>query len=396
MKRAWALLLMMTLLLTGCARKQPEQENTKTPESQQTESERLAAEAAGLYQTIADAETFRVTVEEPDGTETAFDIVRGENDGNVAGRQHAFADYTWSIATEEDWKALLDSKDRGYLLTVASRDGKATIRCCSESDLVTLEQDGKTSYYQAVNPKEGQEPYAGKLYGNLEMIARDAVSHQVWAVTAKGALSPAKAAEDLAEQVAENYRSVPAWVDWKPLDTRAGKTEVYDLYLGEPQQFCCSMGLRVKLEDPERAEAGYWQAGAGLDEPDSQGYCGCGSQVYVVKNADGDWAIRDRGTGGYFVQPPVEYEKATAAQLVEIFRLTEGETHDWRVPYYLLALPKGELAKLPAAMDDLTEEEARGLCRLLEKNLDRTKETGAWTREDLGTVLGKYGGLLDA
>ena len=396
MKRAWALILMMTLLLTGCARKQPEKEETQAPGTQQTESEQLAAEAAGLYRAITDAETFRVTVEEPDGTETAFDIVRGENDGNVAGRQHTFGDYTWSVAPEADWKALLASKDRGYLLTVASQDGKAAIRCCSESDLAALEQDGKISYYQAVNPKAGKEPSEGKLYGNLEMIARDAVSHQVWAVTAKGALPPAEAAEDLAEQVAENYRTVPDWVDWKPQDAKAGKTEVYDLYLGEPRQLCCNMGLRVKLEDPESGQAAYWQAGTGLDQPDSQGYCGYGSQVYVVKNVDGDWSIKDRGTGGYFVQPPVAYEKATAEQLVEIFQLTEGETHDWRVPYYILALPKAELSKLPAAMDSLTDEEAGELCRLLEKNLDRTKETGAWTREDLRTVLGEYSNYLDA
>lgn len=396
MKRTWALILMMTMLLTGCARKQPEQENTKTPETQQTESEKLAAEVIGLYQVITDAETFRITVEEPDGTETVFDIVKGENDGNVAGRQHTFADYTWSAASETDWKALLVSKDRGYLLTVASQDGKAAIRCCSGSNLAALEQDGKTSYYQAVNPREGQEPYAGKLYGNLAMIALDAASHQVWSVTANGALSPGEAAEDLAEQVAENYCAVPDWVDWKPLDAKAEKTEVYDVYLGEPQQFCCNMGLRIKLEDPKSERAGYWQAGAGLDQPDSKGYYGCGSQVYVVKNEDGDWVIRARGTGGYFVDPPVEYEKASAAQLMEVFRLTEGETHDWRVPYYLLALPRAELAKLPTAMDSLTEEEARELCRLLEKNLDRTKETGAWTREDLQAVLGKYGALLDA
>ena len=396
MKRTWALILMMTMLLTGCARKQPEQENTKTPETQQTESEKLAAEVIGLYQVITDAETFRITVEEPDGTETVFDIVKGENDGNVAGRQHTFADYTWSAASETDWKALLVSKDRGYLLTVAAQDGKAVIRCCSESDLAALEQDGETSYYRAVNPKEGQEPYAGKLYGNLEMIARDAVSHQVWSVTADGALPPKEAAEDLAEQVAENYRTAPDWVGWKPLDAKAEKTEVYDVYLGEPQQFCCNMGLRIKLEDPKSERAGYWQAGAGLDQPDSKGYYGCGSQVYVVKNEDGDWVIRARGTGGYFVDPPVEYEKASAAQLMEVFRLTEGETHDWRVPYYLLALPGAELSRLPAAMDGLTEEEARELCRLLEKNLDRTKETGAWTREDLQAVLGKYGDLLDA
>ena len=36
MKRTLALLLMMTLLLTGCVRKQPEKEGTQTPEAQQT------------------------------------------------------------------------------------------------------------------------------------------------------------------------------------------------------------------------------------------------------------------------------------------------------------------------------------------------------------------------
>ena len=46
--------------------------------------------------------------------------------------------------------------------------------------------------------------------------------------------------------------------------------------------------------------------------------------------------------------------------------------------------------------DLLARQEARELCRLLEKNLDRTKETGAWTLEDLEAALGKYGGLLDA
>ena len=194
--------------------------------------------------------------------------------------------------------------------------------------LDALGQDGKPSSYRAVNPRAATAPFEAKLYGNLELIALDAASHQVWAVTADGALSPAEAAKDLAEQVAENYRMVPDWVDWKPLDAKTGKAEVYDVYLGEPQQFCCNMGLRVKLEDPKSEQAAYWQAGAGLDEPDSKGYCGYGSQVYVVKNQDGDWAIRGRGTGGYFVDPPMAYEKATAAQLVEVFRLTEGETHD--------------------------------------------------------------------
>ena len=45
MKRVLALCLMLALLLSGCARKQPEKEETQAPGTQQTESEKLAADA---------------------------------------------------------------------------------------------------------------------------------------------------------------------------------------------------------------------------------------------------------------------------------------------------------------------------------------------------------------
>ena len=65
----------------------------------------------------------------------------------------------------------------------------------------------------------------------------------------------------------------------------------------------------------------------------------------------------------------------------------------WTVPFQGNRYPEDTES---ITIISLTEDEARELCRLLEKNLDRTKETGAWTREDLEAALGKYGGLLDA
>lgn len=389
MKRTWVLFLMLSLLLTGCSRK------PQTPPVSEPEERPLGEIVQEAYGTIALGKDFRVSVEEPDGAVTELDITE-ENAWNVEGLAHLLAEsYTWSAAAEADWENLLQDKDRGYLLTVSSRDGKTVLSCCSGSDLARLEQDGGAVYCKAVNPKEGTEPFEGKLYDQLEMIARDAVAAQVWRVTADGALEPADAAERLMEQVAEHYRAVPDWVDWKPVELLEDGTQVYDIYWGDPQQFCCGMGFRVKLEDPMSSEAVYWQAGAGLEAPDSEGFAGWGKEVYVVKDGTGDWMVADYGTGGYYVELPVREETATAEQLVEAFRLTEGESHDRMIPIRLLSLSETELAKLPEAMDTLPEEMAKELCRRLEEQLDATKESGGWVLEDLREVLGPYGRYLD-
>ena len=105
--------------------------------------------------------------------------------------------------------------------------------------------------------------------------------------------------------------------------------------------------------------------------------------------------VADYGTGGYYVELPVREETATAEQLVEAFRLTEGESHDRMIPIRLLSLSETELAKLPEAMDTLPEETAKDLCRRLEEQLDATKESGGWVLEDLREVLGPYARYLD-
>ena len=115
----------------------------------------------------------------------------------------------------------------------------------------------------------------------------------------------------------------------------------------------------------------------------------------MVKDGNGDWMIADCGTGGYYVELPLGDETATAAQLVELFRLTEGETHDRIIPIRLLSLSETELAKLPEAMDSLPEEMAKALCRRLEEQLDATKESGGWVLEELREVLGPYARYLD-
>ena len=131
------------------------------------------------------------------------------------------------------------------------------------------EAAGKTAWFRA-----GE---AG-VYESFLTMAEASVGHSIWSVTAEGSLSPWEAAQVMVEQIAENYRNVPGWVEWKPVDVQAGDTQVFDAYLAQPQQFCANFRLRVKVEDVTDPRYGYWQAGAGLGEADSEGYCGYGTR----------------------------------------------------------------------------------------------------------------------
>ena len=154
------------------------------------------------------------------------------------------------------------------------------------------------------------------------------------------------------------------------------------------------MGLEVKIEDPMAPEAIYWQAGAGLDTPDEEGFCGWDRQVLAEKNEDGNWVITDWGTGGYSVNPQKPEEKPQLDWLVELFCLTEGFTHDQIVPYLLLERSDEEIATLPAILDQLTEAEALELCAALGNHL-READSWRWSIDLLAPLLGEYGAYLD-
>ena len=119
-------------------------------------------------------------------------------------------------------------------------------------------------------------------------------------------------ARQLNEAMAENVRSVPDWVTWKPLDFQASGASVFDAYYGEPENFCAGMGFRLLVDDPYGEKANRWQAGAGLGEPDADGYYGYGREAAIRKNADGDWSCDGLATGGSSVDLPLSAPGAEA------------------------------------------------------------------------------------
>lgn len=373
----------------------PEEPAAAQPSAPPEAGAQLSDAAARTYAKITEGLAFTLYVEEGSGAGRELSITP-ENAWNVEGRENLFPhSYQWSAAGAADWAAQVSAMgEADLLLEMASPDGAAGFRCCTAGDVVAWTAAGETSYARAAALADG-EPMSGLLRGIAEDALRDAVFS---APTVDGAETDYEAiARQLNEAMAENVRSVPDWVSWKPLDFQASGASVFDAYYGEPGNFCAGMGFRLLVDDPEGAMANSWQAGSGLGEPDADGYYRWGRAAAIRKNADGDWYCADMGTGGYSLSLPLSAPGAEAplSELVDAFFLTEGESHVWGVPCYILEHPAEDMAALPALLDQRTDEEARELCGVLGGCL-RTADYWDWTPETLAAALGRYGAYLDA
>ena len=242
MKRMVSLLVLLSLLLSGCGRsetKPPAEEPPQKPEElteaeQQAESDGLAAQAGAVYAAITDGD-FTIWVTEPDGDITTLEVIPGINDWNVQDRENSFPyTYQWAEATYEDWRDQWTAEDAGRMVTLAAPE-EMSLSACTGGDVVEVVEQGHVTYLRAVNPKAGMEPFEWTLGGMLlNVLAADALSYEMWNVTADGSLHPQAAAEQMLEQIAANYRAAPDWAPWKPLDTLANETDVFDIYWGEP------------------------------------------------------------------------------------------------------------------------------------------------------------------
>ena len=373
---------------------EPVPEPTPEPEPEPEPIPAWTAYAMGVYADITGHDEFHVMVWEEDDSRTNLVIQRGVNDWSVDSLASCFTDYEWTQAGSEDWIAMIQQEGYDPQLSFYL-PGEISFTCCEDGDIVEIVDQTKITYLRAVPSKTDVSVGNENLYGRLRMVAEDVVSDQVWNVTADGSISPNEAAARMTEKIAEQYRSVPDWVSWKAETVRATRAEVFDVYNGESEEFCFNLDLAVKLADPMAPEAGYWQAGAGLDEPDEDGFYSWGHEVWVQKNATGQWVLSGYGTGGYAVMPQNTENKPQLDWLVEVFCLTEGLTHDWIIPNQILNLELEELAGLPEVLDQLTEAESNHLCQTLGTLL---AENDCWilTADDLIPLLGDYAVYLNA
>ena len=165
-------------------------------------------------------------------------------------------------------------------------------------------------------------------------------------------------ARQLAEQYARAILSRPDWYGQQALDVKVRRVEVFDAYYGENDpNFCFGLGLALQLDASQRD---YWEAGSGLEVLPEDGWFGWGIEMMVGKEADGNWHIYGMGTGGYGVRLPydLETDQASLPELAEMYFLTEGNTHDFRIPY---RMAERSLAQVQGLLDRLEKPQREAL-----------------------------------
>ena len=387
---------MLLALLTGCGKAGEPVPEEVPEEAEALSGEELTSSAMAAYAEITEDLTFTLVVEDDDAAGINLSITP-KSAWNVAGRENLFPDsYRWEPSSAKAWgEQWSDIKSRGRLFAMSAPDGEATLQCCAGGDVVMWTVDGETHYARVTAMEDGGPGLDDLLRG----IAEDALREAAFSgPTVDGAETDCEEiARQMNEAMAENVRSVPDWVTWKPLDFQASGSSGFDAYYGQPENFCAGLGFRLLVDDPYGEMANSWQAGAGLGEPDADGYYGYGGEASIQKNEDGDWTCDGLTTGGSAVTLPLSGsgEEAPLSELVDAFFLTEGFSHGWLLPNYILDHPAEDMTALPALLDDRTDAEARELCAVLGRCL-RDADYWDWAPETLAEILGSYGAYLDA
>ena len=352
-------------LLAGCGTAGEQLPEEVPEETEPLSGEELTASAMAAYAEITKDLTFTLDVEEEDAQASASPSPRRPpgtwRDGRTCSPSATSGSRPRRRPGGDQWS---DIKSRGRLFAMTAPDGETTLQCCTGGDVVLWTVDGETHYACVTAAAEGESGLSGLLQG----IAEDALWDAAFCgPTVDGAETDyEEIARQLNEAVAENVRHVPGWASG------------------------CWWMTRMERWPTAGRRGPAWESRTRTDLTAGAG------RAAIRKNADGDWYCADMGTGGYSAELPLSAagEDAPISELVDAFFLTDGTSHDWLVPNYILHHTVDEMEALPALLDRRTDAEARALCAALGTCL-RDSTWDNWTVETLAAALGRYGAYLD-
>lgn len=306
-----ALTVLALLSLSGCA--QEKEKNTKQSDPQAREAILQCCET--IFGSAEETATYhiRVTDEQDGGRVDEYDCPRGADEqgyGNspvyALSEPSMYGDEPWYAAAEQDW----DDCRNGVVAEISyGEDAIAFIPSWGAmkpdaeyehpgGNVLRLTRNGETTYYKS------------------------STTHAAAAV----------------------------------------KERVFDAYYGtDYPNFCFGFGVMMCFDDPESSQRYQWEAGSGMIEPTGEGeygdYYGWGMAADACRDEAGNWYIDGTWTGGGAVWLPQigrsldsGQQEATAAQLVECWLLSAGESHEWRLPNMIYNRPSAELREALASL----------------------------------------------
>ncbi len=281
--------------------------------------------------------------------------------------------YTWTPCEDE-------GEDGGYSITFDN--GICSFTVYSGNDRIKLTEHGETMYFSGHYQYPGPDVTdVSSLFQRYSQYAESAVYEQgMRACTVDGHESDyAVIAQKLTELYAGALRARPAWHHQRAQDAIAVGAEMFDAYYGgDDPNFCFVMRLYLKVDDDH-----YWQAGAGIDPlpdgSDYEGYYSWSREACVQRGEDGNWYLEGLNTGGSSVRLPVAPDEATVQQLMEMYFLTDGFTHEYLLLNYLAEKPVDEVL---AQLDALEDEQRAALRAAILKFIEEYPDYTTWTAED--------------
>lgn len=319
-----------------------------------------------------------------------------------AGRTDAYSclpqDYSfrdslpgWRLAEDFTWSAAgapgREARNAGDFTFTFANDRCSFTVFSWENTLSCTDEAGERMVLTAV-PKY---VYASSVSQEFAGKARRALyDHEIGAVCSVdgGETDWDAIASQLGQAYVQCILDRPGWAGQLALDVKLVNTEVFDTYCGtDDPNFCFGLRLYLKLSE-EQFNSVHWQAGSGLSDPIADGpwagWYEYGRDVCAAKGPDGNWHITGFNTGGSSVRLPTDlwHEDAdrTAGDLIPLFFLTTGHTHDWMIPYRLAERP---LEEVQAGLQALEEADRQTLTEALESFFREEPDRCVWPADAL-------------
>ncbi len=251
-------------------------------------------------------------------------------------------EYKWTQVDRFQWTGMAGNK---YSLQFANDNYSFTVYC--NENKLEIQAYGKVFYFVGTpNTSFKYRDYSDLFLDFLSYAESARHAYELNACWVDGSETDYDViARKLAEQYAQTILNRPDWCQQQAQDARVNAVEVFDAYYGaDNPNFCFNKMLYLKMSDEQRND---WEVGAGLYGPLTDGmysgYFEHSLEVNVVKCEDGNWRMVSMGTGGAEVYLPAALDNATTKQLMELYFLTEGQTHDWWIRDRLLRKPLEEV-----------------------------------------------------
>ena len=240
-----------------------------------------------------------------------------------------------------------------YALTAYSRENK-----------LELTEDGKTTIVVATPhyPYTSADDFAEVFLEFMQYAQEAEYKTEIWECSVSGSETDyGKIARELTRLYALQLTDRPAWYPQQTGSVVSTEAEVFDAYYGaDDPNFCFTIQLYMIMSEEQTH---YWEAGAGLTYPTEgphAGTYGWAREVNVHKHADGYWRMDGFASGGSSAQLPIDIEKASARELMELHAMTSGFTHDWHIMRCLAKFPieevRAQLETLPPAQAETLRE----------------------------------------